>query len=97
MSAAFSPGPDTANIVVSAASQRETFKGDNALRSVRIYNDGTATVWVAFGDGTVNAALASAMPVGAGVCEVVTTSATHVAAIAAGSTGTIYFTAGNGI
>lgn len=90
----------TVNIDVSASSQRvdlDTFVGE---QQVRVMNDGTATVWINFGDSTVTAALATSMPVGPGVTEVITVrggSAINVAAIAAGSTGKIYFTPGAGV
>lgn len=96
----FVPKPaGTKNIDVSASSQRVdlgTFVGE---QQVRVMNDGTATVWINFGTSTVTAALATSMPVGPGVTEVLTirgASAINVAAIAAGSTGKIYFTPGVG-
>lgn len=89
---------NTVNLSVSASSQRVEI--DNC-DSIRIMNNGTATVWVDFGDGTVTAALASGMPVGPGVTEVVAFPAggarLYVAVIAAGATGSIYFTPGEGI
>lgn len=60
-------------------------------------NNGTATVWIEFGGTSVAATLASSIPIGPGVTEVLSVSGTYVAAIAAGSTGKIYFTPGNGI
>lgn len=89
---------NTVNISVSASSQRVEI--DNC-DSVRIMNNGTATVWVDFGDGTVTAALATGVPVGPGVTEVLKFPAggarLYVAVIAAGATGSIYFTPGEGI
>lgn len=89
----------TSNIVVGAASARVKLVESSSPQQVRICNDGTATVWLAFGDSTVTAAAASGIPVTAGAIEVVTIpgAATHVAAIAAGATGTIYFTVGAGL
>ena len=55
---------NTVNLSVSASSQRVEI--DNC-DSIRIMNNGTATVWVDFGDGTVTAALASGIPVGPGI------------------------------
>lgn len=86
----------TVNIDVSSSSQRVQIPNNNS--SVRVMNNGTATVWIAFGDVTVTAALASAMPVPPGAIEVLRLSnAGYCAAIAAGSTGKIYFTPGEGI
>jgi hypothetical protein len=62
-------------------------------------NNGTATAWITFGDNTVTAVATSGLPVGPGVTEVLTVpiiAPLYVAAIAAGSTGKIYFTPGMG-
>ena len=86
----------TVNIDVSSSSQRVAIPNNNS--SVRVVNNGTATVWIAFGDVTVTASLTTSMPIGPGVIEVLRLSnAGYVAAIAAGSTGKIYFTPGEGI
>ncbi len=86
----------TVNIDVSSSSQRVQIPNNNS--SVRVMNNGTATVWIAFGDVTVTASLATGIPVGPGVTEVLRLpNASYVAAIAAGSTGKIYFTPGEGI
>ncbi len=90
----------TVNIDVAAASARIPIGGTPA--SLRIYNDGTETVWITFGNSTVVAALASGTPVPAGAVEVFgfgsgDTAGINVAAIAAGPTGKIYFTPGSGI
>ena len=66
----------------------------------RVMNNGSATVWINFGpNDEVAASAASGIPVAPGVTEVLTPplGSTHVAAIAAGSTGLIYFTPGSGI
>lgn len=90
----------TVNIDVAATSARVSI-GDSP-DSIRVMNDGSATVWIEFGGNTVTAALATSMPVGAGVTEVLRSpnyagGNLYVAAIAAGATGKIYFTPGNGI
>lgn len=100
----FQPGHvNTVNVNVSSSSQRVQIT-THKRTPVRIYNDGTATVWIEFGDTTVVAALATGIPVGPGVTEVLTGAVIHpssdglnVAVIAAGSTGKIYFTPGDGI
>lgn len=95
---AFTPSGATVNIDVAAASARVALGNVGGPTQVRVMNNGTATVWVKFGDGTVTATLAAGMPVGPGVTEVVTIAGeTNVAAIAAGATGKIYFTPGAGI
>ena len=101
---AFEPAAaSTVQINVSASNQRVQL-GNSANapkkrnRDIRVFNEGTATVWIEFGiDNTVAAAVATGMPIPAGAVEVFTgISANYVAAIAAGSTGKIYFTAGDG-
>jgi hypothetical protein len=98
---AFTPSPgSTVNIDVSSSSQSVAL-GVGGETQVRVYNDGTATAWINHGPTGVTAALASGMPVGPGVCEVITIagygSTAYFAAIAAASTGKIYFTPGVGI
>lgn len=94
----FMPEGPTVNISVTSSSQSITLGAGGSAKSVRIMNNGTATVWVNFGATGVTAALATSIPVGPGVTEVLTApenlTATFVAAIAAGSTGSIYFTPG---
>ena len=88
----------TVNINVSSSSQRVLLGNPD---SVRVMNNGTATVWIDFGDVTVAATTTTSVPVGPGVTEVLRFQSNggplYVAAIAAGSTGIIYFTPGNGI
>ena len=99
----FAPLPaGTVNIDVSSSSGRVAITG--TAENIRIFNDGTATAWVTFGNASVTAAVATGMPVGPGVCEVVGLALSNVnrdtlnvAAIAAGATGKIYFTPGAGI
>ncbi len=90
----------TANIDVSASSQRVSLTV-TGRQNIRIMNNGTATAWIEFGDSTVTASLTTSIPVGPGVTEVQTAGSyqvtLYVAAIAAGSTGKIYFTPGEGI
>jgi hypothetical protein len=99
----FRPTPaSTVNIDVGASSASVKLTDDqNGPTSVRVMNNGTATAWVDFGSSTVAAALTTSIPVPAGGVEVLTAQSTggpvYVAAIAAGSTGKIYFTLGQGI
>lgn len=94
----FQPAGATVNIDVSSSSQRVLLGSPD---SVRIMNNGSATVWLNFGDVTVTATTSAGFPVGPGVTEVVRFQrlggAAYVAAIAAGATGIVYFTPGNGI
>lgn len=97
---AFAPLGATVNITVGAASARVAVGNCD---QVRVMNNGTATVWIAFGDGTVTTTTGAGMPVGPGVTEVLSVplnlvgAAPNIAAIAAGATGIIYFTPGTGL
>lgn len=101
MATPFQPQPaKTVNIDVSSSSSRVAIAG--APGSVRVMNNGTATVWINHGDVTVTAAVATGMPVGPGVTEVLSfpngsAITFYIAAIAAGATGKIHFTPGSGI
>jgi len=99
----FSADPGTTvNIDVSSSAQYKQVTNDVGERQIRVMNDGTATVWIKFGVATGDAAsLTADQPVGPGVTEVFSTGGRlgpiWVSAIAAGSTGKIYFTPGVGI
>jgi hypothetical protein len=103
MTRSFSPAQNkTVSIDVSATSQRVLVGNCNAPMTVRIMNNGTATVWINWGDVTVTATTANSLPVGPGVHEVLTLSPDqggllYIAAIAAGVSGRIFFTEGYGI
>lgn len=88
----------TVNINVSGSNQTVSLAYSGGPRPIRIMNNGTATVWVNFGLTGVTASTSTGMPVGPGVTEVITLpdfgGTAHAAAIAAGSTGSIYFTPG---
>lgn len=97
----FVPSGATVNVDVSASSQRIAIE---SATTVRVMNNGTATVWITFGGSTVTATTAAGMPVGPGVTEVLNFDGPtgsnpnrNVAVIAAGATGRIYFTPGIGI
>lgn len=95
----FSALANTANINVSSSSQNVLVTANGGISEVRVMNDGTATVWIAFGTtSAVVATLAASIPVPAGAIEVLSVAdgPIYAAAIAAGSTGKIYFTAGGG-
>jgi FlaG/FlaF family flagellin (archaellin) len=103
MANAFCPLADlTVNIDVSSSSARVLLDATNPSQDIRICNDGTATVWIKFGDATVTADVSNDIPVPAGAIEVLHgrnngSGGLYVAAIAAGSTGKIYFSVGEGI
>lgn len=94
-------GDATVSIDVSAVSQQVKVCDDRGGVDVRIFNSGSATVWIKFGETGLSADLANDLPIGAGVIEVLRApqmgSALTVAAIAAGSTGLVYFTPGEGV
>jgi hypothetical protein len=93
---AFSPGKKTVNIDVSSSSQNVQISAARGKQQVVVFNDGSATAWIAFGsDNTVAATLASGMPIASKLAGVVTVgdgAEMWVAAIAAGATGKIYST-----
>lgn len=70
--------------------------GATSNKSVRVYNAASVTVFIQFGDATVTATT-SHMPIPAGGVECFEVgSATYVAGITGSSSGTVYFTSGNG-
>lgn len=99
----FSPAPGkTVNINVAASTANVLVTPEPGPRSIRIMNDGTATVWIEFGKSSGAAAsLTTSFPVAAGATEVMTAAIgdgpIYAAAIAAGATGKVYFTPGSGI
>jgi hypothetical protein len=99
----FAPtGDDTALIDVGAASARVKLGDITGRLQVRIYNDGSAPVWIKFGDVTVTADMTNDIPIASKLTcgftvPPVAGGALYVAAIAVGATGKIYFTPGTGI
>lgn len=98
----FSPGGATANINVSSSNQAVLVTNQRGEVQIRVMNNGSATAWIAFGGNAVAASLNTGIPVPSGGVEVFTVVAPYqdniyAAAIAAGSTGNIYFTPGAGI
>lgn len=87
---------------VSSTTQSAQLSPSPGPMAVRIVNEGTATVWVAFGNAGVQANITDCVRIPAGVTEVLTamsddTTALYVSVIAAGATGAISFTPGEGI
>lgn len=103
MSRSFSPADgNTVNINVAATSARVLVGKRNSPMNVRIVNGGSAIAWIKAGGSTVTATTTADIPIGPGVHEVLTfwpdqNGNLYIAAIAAGSTGYIYFTVGEGI
>lgn len=98
MSVPFSPaGNQTVSINVSASSQNVQVTASSGMQQVRLMNNGTATVWIRFGTDNTVTATTSNLPIAAGAAEVLSHQGPlYVAAIAAGATGFIYFTPGEG-
>lgn len=98
---AFKPTGPTVNIDVSSSNQEVALSTSPGGFDVRVMNNGTATAWINFGVTGTLAAVATTIPVGPGVTEVLRvgpkTGAVFAQAIAAGPTGKIYFTPGEGI
>jgi hypothetical protein len=94
----FKPLGNTVNIDVSSSNQSVLVDADGGSDCVRVFNNGTATVWIAFSSNMTapTAALATGIPIGPGVTEVYGLCIVYAAAIAAGSTGKVYFTPGTG-
>jgi hypothetical protein len=92
----------TVNIDVSSSTQRVKLTRSDGCLEMRVYNAGTQDVWIKVGDSTVTADSTKNMPIPAGAVEVLNvipprSDDIYVAAIAAGSTGKVYFTPGVGI
>jgi hypothetical protein len=100
----FTPAPAaTASIAVTTSNARAAIKQQpTGAHQLRLFNAGTATAFWTFGDGAVTAATTD-IPLPSGAIEVVTipnaTNAptTHIAAIAASGTATLYLTTGQGL
>jgi hypothetical protein len=89
----------TVNIAATTSSARVALAINSGTFQVRVKNlDTTNAVFINFGDSTVTAAVATAIPVGPGeTCGFSISGSTHVAAITAAATATVYFTPGNGV
>jgi hypothetical protein len=97
---AFHPEPaSTVNLAVTNATGRVQLAGTRgASKAIRVVNKGSADVFIEFGDSTVVAAVATGMIVPANQTEVFDVGlATHMAAITAASTATLYATSGVGL
>lgn len=102
MSEPFMPNPAATTLIDVSSSSQAVLVGSGVsnVNQVRLMNNGTATVWVNFGNSAVTASLTTGFPVGPGVTEVLSVRSIdgvlYAAAIAAAATGKIYFTPGLG-
>lgn len=94
---AFSPGGPTVSLAVTGATGRVQIQSSAVNPHIRIYNSGAVTVFLACGDATIVAAVASAMPVAPGTVEIIGCAQTYVAGISGGTAATVYLTPGSGI
>jgi hypothetical protein len=94
MAALFTPIA-TVSLAVTTTTGRVALVGDAS--TVRLYNAGTATAFVKFGDSSITAATTN-MPIPAGAIEAFRPpgSSTHLAAITSSGTATLYATSGEG-
>ena len=91
----------TVNIAVSTSTQSVLIANFSGANQVRVMNDSSGTVWVAFGGSGVNASATADIPIPAGAVEVLSAgsaaSTLYAAAICPSGTGKVYFTPGAGI
>lgn len=93
----FSPAGDTVSLAVLTTSANKAVTAPAiGNRSIRIYNAGTAEVFIAIGDSSVTVTASNGIPLKPGDFEIflLKNNATHVAAIAAATGSTIYLTTG---
>jgi hypothetical protein len=88
---------NTASLAVTTSSDRVAITGNPTQVRLRT-NGADAVAFITFGDSTVTAATATGIPLGPGAIEVfsVPLNATHIAAITASGTATLYVTPGEG-
>ena len=94
--AVFAPGGNTVTLAVTGTTARVQIQSGPNSPNIRVYNAGTVAVFLACGDVTVTAALATAMPVAPGSVEVIRCGQTYVAGISTAAA-TVYLTPGAGI
>ena len=96
----FTPIGATVNLAVTSgsASVARTLAGHLGGAEVRLANTGTTLCFVEFGASTVTATTSGSIPILPGTAEVfgVSPLATHVAALTAAGTTTLYVTTGRG-
>lgn len=87
----------TVNIAATTANARVQVTSDTGIGSYRVRNAGTVDVFFREGDVTSVASVTTDMSIPAGAIEVLTFGSTHVAAITASGSATIYITPGDGV
>jgi hypothetical protein len=95
----FRPMGATVNLAVTTTSGAQALTTSlNSREEVRIVNAGTVIVFIAFGASGVTTTAAAGMPILPGTAETFEVGAdeTHVAAITASGTATLYATTGRG-
>lgn len=102
MQHSFSPAPQSAVLAVSSSTNRVQVSNGRGVTQVRIHNDTSATVWLAWGGAAVVANMTTCMSVPSGAVEVLTFEAPYndnlyFAGITASATGNVNLTAGAGI
>jgi len=94
---AFSAGGPTVSLAVTGTTARvQVQTSPPGSQHMRVYNSGTAAVFLACGDAAVVATLAASMPVAPGTIEIIGCGQTYVAGIGT-TAATVYITPGNGI
>ena len=100
MASLFTPIGDTKNISAGTTTGSVALTGFTSVAggSVRVHNAGSVTAFVRFGNSAITAVLTTAIPIPAGAVEAFELGAgcTHMAAITASSTATVYVTSGQG-
>lgn len=94
---AFIASGNTVSLAVTGTTGRVAVPTDAYNNSVRIYNAGTAPVFIACGDVTVTATTAAGVPVAPGSVEVLGCGKGYIAGIVTTGTATLYLTPGAGI
>ena len=95
----FSPVGTTKSLSVSGATNRVALPVLAAMpRTVRVLNDLAEKVFIEFGVSDVNAVTTTSLPLGAGAVEFfeIGPAVTHMAAVSASGSGTVYVTEGQG-
>jgi hypothetical protein len=93
----FQASGNTVSLAVTGTTGRVAVAVDAYNSAIRVYNSGTVPVFIACGDVTVTAVLATSVPVAPGSVEVLGCGKGYIAGISAGTAATLYLTPGAGI
>jgi hypothetical protein len=93
----FQASGNTVSLAVTGITGRVAVAVDAYNSAIRVYNAGTVPVFIACGDVTVTAVLATSVPVAPGSVEVLGCGKGYIAGISAGTAATLYLTPGAGI